>query len=194
MTLASSPHESERVTDAPSWFEPVRHAVKRLDQALGLVDRWLLWVCSLLFVSVVVTVLSSVFFRYVLNSSLLWGEELARYTSIWLVFLGLTCAHRRSAHPALQSLLGRIPGISTEVARRIGELFTVVVSFLVVWFGAEATAANFARHQVSPALQIEIAWIYLAVPIGFALMGLQGIVRMLSTVPVASADPELEEI
>ncbi|MGX9901562.1 TRAP transporter small permease [Arthrobacter sp. SA17] len=193
MTLEPA-HKAESGSDPPSRFAPGARVVKGLDKVLGFVDQVLLWVCSLLFVGVVGVVLSSVFFRYILNASLSWGEELARYLSIWLVFLGLTCAHRRSEHPALQSLLGRIPGFSPEVARRIGELFTVIVSFAVVWYGAEGTAANFDRNQVSPALQIQIAWAYLAIPVGFALMGLQGIVRMFSPVPPPPADPELEEI
>ncbi|TLM86604.1 TRAP transporter small permease [Pseudarthrobacter sp. NamE2] len=193
MTLEPA-HKAEDGSEPPTRFAPGVRLVKGLDQTLGLLDRVLLWVCSLLFVSVVGVVLASVFFRYVLNASLSWGEELARYLSIWLVFLGLACAHRRSEHPALQSLLGRIPGINPEVARRIGEFITVIVSFAVVWYGTEGTAANFDRNQVSPALQIQIAWAYLAIPVGFALMGLQGIVRMFSTVPPPPADPELEEI
>ena len=193
MTLEPT-HKAGSGSDPPSRFIQGGPIVKRLDQALGFVDQVLLWICSLLFVSVVGVVIASVFFRYVLNASLSWGEELARYLTIWLVFLGLTCAHRRSEHPALQSLLSRIPGINAEAARRIGELITVIVSFVVVWYGAEGTAANFERHQVSPALQIQIAWAYLAIPVGFALMGVQGIIRMLSTVPPPPADPELEEI
>ncbi|MEX0827850.1 MAG: TRAP transporter small permease subunit, partial [Haliea sp.] len=37
------------------------------------------------------------------------------------------------------------------------------------------TLRNFARHQLSPALQIEIGWIYLAVPFGSFLLFLAAI-------------------
>ena len=42
-----------------------------------------------------------VFFRYVLNQSLFWSEELARYLLIWLTFLGASCAYYRHAHPGV---------------------------------------------------------------------------------------------
>lgn len=96
MTSSPLPHGTEFVTDLPEWLRPLGRFVRALDRGLGRVDRYLLGACCVIFASIVVVVLTAVFFRYVLNSSLMWGEELARYLSIWLVFLGLSCAHRRS--------------------------------------------------------------------------------------------------
>lgn len=161
-----------------------------LDRALGHVDRVLVLVCCGLLAGVFAVVILAVFFRYVLNSSLLWGEELARYMAIWLVFLGLSCAHRRSEHVSIKSLLGRLPGVTPSLARRIGESITFIFCAAVAYFGWVATEGNFANHQVSPAMQIGIAWIYLAIPVGFALMALQSLVRVFSTPPERPLDGE----
>ena len=178
MTSSPLPHGTEFVTDLPEWLRPLGRFVRALDRGLGRVDRYLLGACCVIFASIVVVVLTAVFFRYVLNSSLMWGEELARYLSIWLVFLGLSCAHRRSEHVSLTSLLGGIPKISPRAASVVGELITLTLCLVVAYYGAQATASNFGRHQVSPALRIEIAWIYLAIPVGFALLSLQSFVRL----------------
>lgn len=178
MTTPVSSHNGELVTDLPGWLRPLGRGVQALDRGLGRVDRYLLALCCAIFAAIVVVVLTAVFFRYVLNSSLMWGEELARYLSVWLVFLGLSCAHRRSEHVSLTSLLGRLPKISPHAARVVGELITLCLCLVVAYYGAQATASNFGRHQVSPALRIEIAWIYMAIPAGFALLSLQSFVRL----------------
>ena len=85
-------------------------------------------------------------------------------------------------------MLGKIPGIGTALAGRIGELVSLIFCLAIMGFGAQATAANFARHQVSPALHIEIAWIYLAIPVGFGVLALQSAVRLASPRPQVKAD------
>lgn len=171
----------------------VRRAVRLLellDRALGYVDRVVVAACCALLFGLFAVVILAVFFRYVMNSSLLWGEELVRYMAIWLVFLGLSSAHRRNEHVSINSLLGHIRGITPTLARRIGEAITLVFCLGVTWFGMQATAGNFANHQVSPAMQIGIAWIYLAIPVGFGLLSLQSLVRVF--LPPRPRDAELE--
>lgn len=155
--------------------------MRLIDRALGYVDRVIVAVCCALLFGLFAVVIIAVFFRYVINSSLLWGEELVRYMAIWLVFLGLSSAHRRSEHVSINSLLRYIPGINSVLARRIGEAITLVFCFGITWFGIQATAGNFANHQVSPAMQIGIAWVYLAIPVGFGLLTLQSAVRVFLT-------------
>jgi TRAP-type C4-dicarboxylate transport system permease small subunit len=174
-------HDSEALL-GKSWKSTGARIVAMVDRGLGVVDAILLGVWGVLLAANVCVVLGAVVFRYGLNASLVWGEALARYLAVWLVFLGLGCAHRRSEHVALQSVLGRIPGISARLASWIGELISFVFCVAITCFGAQATAANFARHQVSPALHIEIAWIYLAIPVGFGILALQSAVRLATAV------------
>ena len=164
--------------------------IELLDRALGYVDRFVVAACCALLFGLFAVVILAVFFRYVVNSSLLWGEELVRYMAIWLVFLGLSSAHRRNEHVSIKSLLGHIPGVSPKLARQIGEAITLIFCLLVTWFGLQAAGGNFANHQVSPAMQIGIAWIYLAIPVGFGLLSLQSLVRVF--LPPKPRDPELE--
>ena len=45
--------------------------------------------------------LLQVFFRYVLNASLSWSEELTRLLFVWLTFLGFGLAAQRGALPTI---------------------------------------------------------------------------------------------
>ena len=44
-------------------------------------------------------VAAQVFWRYGLNASLFWSEELARHLLVWMTFLGASTAYRRRVHP-----------------------------------------------------------------------------------------------
>ena len=54
----------------------------------GALDLALEIISSGLFVAIVVLALVQVFFRYVLNNSLSWPDELSRFGVTWMVFLG----------------------------------------------------------------------------------------------------------
>ena len=57
-----------------------------------------------------------VFFRYVLNHSLFWSEELARFLLIWLTFLGASVAYHRRAHPGIDTFSLRLPASFKKTA------------------------------------------------------------------------------
>ena len=188
--MSSTPvtHQPE---GAPS--SVLRRAVRLIelvDRALGRVDRLVVAICCILLFGLFAIMIVAVYFRFVVNSSLLWGEELVRYMAIWLVFLGLSSAHRRNEHVSLTSLLGRVPGVTPGLARRFGELIMLAFCLAITRVGVQATAGNFVNHQISPAMQIGIAWIYLAIPVGFGLLSLQSLVRVFLTPP--PRDPTLE--
>lgn len=167
-----------RPTEDPSGRKRVLPA--RLGRVLDHVDTGITALCSVLLASTFGVVIWAVFCRYVLNSSLLWGEELARYLSIWMICLGLGLAHRRGAHVAVDSALGWIPRLPRRVVSTVSEAVTLVLCLLITWFSWLAAQGNFLTGQLSPAMGIEIAWIYLAIPVGFLLMSAQSVIRLIA--------------
>jgi hypothetical protein len=79
-------------------------------------------------------VAAQVFFRYVLNHSLFWSEELARYILVWLTFLGASVAYRRGVHPRIDLFVSRlaraVPGPSMSVPIWLPWPFSVCSSFM----------------------------------------------------------------
>jgi len=157
-------------------------------------DHVVVVLCAAILMAISIIVVVSVYYRYVLNNSLIWSEEACRYLTIWLIFLGLSSAHRRGQHVSVGSLLKHLPARLGEKGRssdRVAEVITFVIAAALTWLGAKNTANNFQIHEVTPALHLEIAWVYLAIPVGFGAMMIQSLVHLLSP-PAQTPSPDVE--
>ena len=59
---------------------------------------WFDWLLVVQIGLIVTIVLAAVFFRYVINHSLPWSDEAARYLFVWLTLLGSSAVLRERAH------------------------------------------------------------------------------------------------
>ena len=105
-----------------------------LEKLSATVNGWIEYSLFGIGMSMTVIVAVQVFFRYVLNQSLFWSEELARYLLVWLSFLGASVAYRRKAHPGIDILQAKMPvklqqlaAITVHIASL--SLFTVMIVY-----------------------------------------------------------------
>lgn len=110
--------------------------------------------------SMALIVAVQVFCRYVLNASLFWSEELARYMLVWLSFFGATVAYYRNLHPGVDALTNRLSPEKTRLTRLMVHLVCMFLALVMIISGTQF--AWFIRHQISPALGLP-KWIILAV-------------------------------
>ncbi|QGP93695.1 2,3-diketo-L-gulonate TRAP transporter small permease protein YiaM [Neomoorella glycerini] len=128
-----------------------------------------------------------VIFRYVLNNSLTWSEELTRYLFIWVVFMAAPVALVRKMHMGVDIIFNRLPGKIKIFTEAIIELCVAIFAITLVNYGFKLT--SIAMNQPSPAMRIPMGYVYLAIPLGslfltwFALDGcLQGLRNLLAPV------------
>src|SRR5262245_13963326 len=67
------------------------------------------WLAFAVFWALAVIVFLQFFTRYVLNDSLAWTEEIARYGLIWVTFIGGAMVTRRNSHIAVVLLPNILP-------------------------------------------------------------------------------------
>jgi TRAP-type C4-dicarboxylate transport system permease small subunit len=137
--------------------------------------------CAML--SAIVAIMGAqVFFRYVLNNSLIWAEEVSGYLLVWISFLFLGAAFERGQLVAVEILHGRVGRRARVVMLVVGYGLAlaflgviVVYGWRVAEFNALATipAADFIASAImgrDVALDLSAFWIYLAVPVGCGLL------------------------
>lgn len=137
-------------------------------------DRWLTGFenfCLAAGTAVAVTVATvQVILRYVGGTGLFWAEELVVYTIIWTTFLAAGAAVRSGEHLTVE-LINLAVGerYIGALARAIGVIGAVAGIALTV-FGAELVLTARDYGQLSPALQLPMWIVYLAMPLSGALM------------------------
>ena len=130
------------------------------------------WVERLLFglgFAMAMIVAVQVFFRYVLNHSLFWSEELARYLLVWLTFLGASVAYYRGAHPGIDFFYVKMPPTIKQAARFLVHLTSLILFGIMIFYGYQFS--YFLRLQITPALHLPKWIIFSIIPIsGLILM------------------------
>lgn len=132
-----------------------------------------------LFAAMVAVTALGVFFRYVLNSALPWAEEADRYLFIWLSFIGASITMRRKAHIAVDILVRYIRPALREWVVLMAQV--CVLAFLVVVFRASRLVIEVTSHTRATATDVPMSWVYLAVPVGCILIGIETLRLMAQT-------------
>lgn len=129
----------------------------------------------------------SMAFLYVLNvavreiaPSFAWIEEATLFALAWSVMLGFGLMLDRGRHVAMTAFRNRL---SPALRRPIGLLIDatgLAFTVYVVKLGIDLTLFVRSSGQVSPTLGTSMAWLYGALPVGFALLALPYAVDLLS--------------
>lgn len=120
-----------------------------------------------------------------------WAQEACIYMFVWMAKFGAAYGVRTGIHVGVDILAERLTGtkrrIITTIAMSGGVLFTAILS----WIGTDFVLHVYHGGQTSPDLEIKMWIIYLAVPLGSALMCfrfIQALHRFLTTGEIAHHD------
>lgn len=135
-----------------------------------------------------------VFYRYALNDSLIWAEEISRYLLMVMTFLLIGPAFQRGEMVSVQFLMRAFP---KRLANALMiPLYVMMIGFLVTisWFGFRYASfnSNFSmpsvdfilsgilRRQVSNAMSMY--WIYMLIPVGCSILAAHLLLAMVHTI------------
>jgi len=148
----------------PHPFAP--SATGALQASVQLLDGALEAFCIALLMGSVAVALLQVFFRYVLNDSLSWPEELARWAFVWFTFLGMPLTVHRQSYISIELILRWIPAGLRSYHDAFLRVMLAATSWALIVHGVDFVGRS---TYVSPALQWPFRYMYLAVPVGAAL-------------------------
>ncbi|MDR0475869.1 MAG: TRAP transporter small permease [Treponema sp.] len=120
----------------------------------GALEKAIEWLAAILFFFILLVSLAQVFFRYVLNSPLVWSEEMARYLGIFMIMLATSNAIKRNAHIGIDVLSSRLPASVQKPLRIFCYLMSMFVMGFLAFYASRLMKRNF--FTPTPAMRIPI--------------------------------------
>lgn len=124
-------------------------------------------IASALLVAILVVMGLGVFFRYVLNDSLSWTEEISRYGLVYITYLGCATGFRRRSHIRIDVIERVLPARARSVLASLVDLICAVFLAGMLLLSVQIIEVLWASR--SAAVQIPMRYVYFALVLGFAL-------------------------
>ena len=125
-------------------------------------------IASAFLIITIILVVVNVFLRYVMNTGLVWSEEVATGCFVWAVFLGAAAGYKRRIHIGVDIVVNLLP-------QSIQAMVNIVVDLLLIAINGQITYLCVLYLQTSykkptPVLGISSAYISTAILVSFVLM------------------------
>lgn len=131
------------------------------------------YVSLVIFWVLAVVVFAQFFSRYVLNDSIAWTEEIARYLLVAVAFAGAPIAVRKNTHIHVEFFY-------RFINRPTGRFLSILVDSIRIVFFAYGSWISFKilkimHHQYMTSVRVPMSYLYVIVFAGFALMTIRAI-------------------
>ena len=139
------------------------------------------------FVLLTLDVLWGVFSRYLLGDQSRWTEELAIYLLVWVSLIGAAVTYRERGHLGVDYFVGKLDPAARRLAAIAADLAVLAFALVaLVYGGGVLITKTLSTGQLSPALGVQMGYLYLAAPISgvcFALFSVEHLVDLLRRAP-----------
>lgn len=135
------------------------------------------YLAGFLLALMVIMILAQVFFRYVLNDSLTWTEELSKFAMVWIACLVSPYAYREHLNVSIDMFHEALPALPRRIAEIIITLLVLLISAIFFMQSMSFVAGGTTITAASVAIKL---WIfYLCMPFAFGSLFLVGIERLI---------------
>ncbi|MEE2952447.1 MAG: TRAP transporter small permease [Pseudomonadota bacterium] len=146
---------------------------------LAILDRNLeRWALLVFYTMLVLVMAVEVVRREVFAYSSIWGEEVVRYSFIYLSWIGVAAAIKERAHIRIDIHTHLLPETGKTIIYILGDLVMLAVAVIALYWSYETVAVSWKFGSVSHGLRLPMVWFLAAVPVGFALV----VIRLLQSI------------
>ena len=115
--------------------------IRRLAIWLGHIATASLWLSGTGLVLMTLIIGAQVFYRYVLNDSIIWSEPAAVILMGWFIFLGAAVGIREGYHLSFDVLLYLVPQRGKLVLYTLSDIVVTAFGVGMIWFGWQLMAS-----------------------------------------------------
>ncbi|MEO1420970.1 MAG: TRAP transporter small permease [Pseudomonadota bacterium] len=128
------------------------------------------WALLMFYTMLVATMFIEVLRREVLSYSSIWGEEIVRYSFIYLAWIGCAAAVRERGHIRIDVIMHYVGPRVKALLYLFGDFVMMIVAVIALYYSYETVHISAKFGSVTDGLRISRVWFLMAVPIGFALV------------------------
>jgi TRAP-type C4-dicarboxylate transport system permease small subunit len=176
------PHPSPEPASSPGWLQVYDRLLLAIDTVMG-------YVVTVAMAALAFVLILQVFFRYVLNDSLEWGNDVPRLAFIMIVVLSIPLAFRFNGHVGMDFDLTKLKFISKAALHRFNAVFMLILFGVVAYHAMQLAAKTW--DQMMPGLNVSVGMFYLSLAVGQAHCCLH-VCRILITGMLPEHDEALE--
>lgn len=141
---------------------------------VGLVARN---IAGVLLAAMLLMILMQVFFRYVMNDSLTWTEELSKYAMVWVTCLVAPWAYRENLNVSIEMFADALPDLLKRLTEVLITLLVMLIS--VMFFIYSITFWQSGLTITASSVPLHLAVFYSCVPFMFAALFFIGLERLI---------------
>ncbi len=129
-----------------------------------------LWLLLVFYVMLVATMAVEVLRREIFSYSSIWGEEIVRYSFIYLAWIGAAAAVKERAHIRIDVIMHYVSPRIKTLLYILGDLVMFFVAVIALYWSLETVHVSAKFGSVTDGLRISKVWFLMSVPLGFALI------------------------
>ena len=143
-------------------------------------------IVTILMLIAIADMLTGVFLRYVMTKvsaafdlptiQFFWVEEVGELCLAWMAFIGAAIGIRRGVHFSVQTITNHLPAAARQAVFTIHYLLIAAFGVAVAIFGWQVAELN--SQSFSPALGINLRWLYLSSVAGGVLMAVYSLATL----------------
>jgi TRAP-type C4-dicarboxylate transport system permease small subunit len=126
-------------------------------------------VLTALFVLMVVVCFLQVIARFILSISLSWSEALLCACLVWTVCLAASAAFKRKSHLGVDFLTSLLPPKAKKGVTLATYLVCIAFHVILIYVAVKLVGRQIHTKQIIVSLEIPIAYVTAAIPVGFGL-------------------------
>lgn len=147
-----------------------------------ILDRFLETLVAASMAVLTIDVTWQVITRFILKSPSDWTEELATNLMIWVGLLGAAVALNKREHLGIDYFVGKFK-TKTRLYTELFVYLVIILFSLLVMFqgGIRLVTITFMFGQVSPALNMPMGYVYLAIPVSGIFLSIYSVEFFIET-------------
>lgn len=141
---------------------------EKISQYMNRIHLGSIYLAMTLLVGMAIVIIINVFMRYVLNTGLRWGEEVAKLLMVWFTFIAMAVGVKQGLHISLHLLPKKLPVKLENFFTFLKDIITLIIAGVFFIYGIKLV--QFTSSSIMPATEWPSSILYLILPIAAILI------------------------